>query len=111
MENRLIEIQDLRIGDEIMLSCQSFFKYLKVLTPPTLSKTKVHWSTKQPLYANVRCSTRQEEIITYSYTNSQGVVHHRKEKKWIATPDEHNIRISQDLNGRQIWLVKRRTEI
>ena len=32
MENRLIEIQDLQVGDEIMISCQSFFKYLKVPT-------------------------------------------------------------------------------
>lgn len=107
MENRLIEIQDLQVGDEIMISCQSHFKYLKVLTTPKLSATKKHWKTQQPLYGNVKCSTRQEEIITYSYTDSQGVIHHRKEKKWIATPDEHNIRISQDLNGRQIWLVKR----
>lgn len=107
MENRLIEIQDLEVGDEIILSCQSFFKYLKVLATPKLSATKKHWKTQQPLYGNVRCSTRQEEVITYSYTDNQGVIHHRKEKRWIPTPDEHNIKISQDLNGRQIWLVKR----
>ena len=59
MENRLIEIQDLQVGDEIMISCQSYFKYLRVLTPPTLSKTKTHWSTKKPMYANFRCTTRR----------------------------------------------------
>jgi hypothetical protein len=58
MENQLIEIQDLQVGDEIMISCQSFFKYLKVLTPPALSKTKRHWSTKQPMHANFRCTTK-----------------------------------------------------
>lgn len=107
MENRLIEIQDLQVGDEIMISCQSYFKYLKVLTPPTLSKTKKHWKTQQPMYANFRCTTRQELVQGYSYTDRYGVVHTRMDKKWIPSPDEHNLRVSQDLNHRQIWLVKR----
>jgi hypothetical protein len=109
MENKLIEIQDLQVGDEIMISCQSYFKYLKVLTPPTMSKTKKHWHTGQPLYGNVKCTTRRDEVITYSYTDSKGVVHNRIDKKWIPTPNEHNVRVSQDLSGRQIWLVKRET--
>ena len=109
MENKLIEIKDLEMGDEILISCQSFFKYLKVLTKPTLSKTKIHWHTKQPLYGNVRCSTRQDEVITYSYTDIAGVVHNRIQKSWIVTSKEHNKIISQDLSGRQIWLVKRAT--
>ena len=111
MENRLIEIQDLQVGDEIMISCQSFFKYLKVLTPPTLSKTRTHWNTKKPMYANFRCTTRREEVLRYSYTNSQGQVINGFKKTWIPTAEDHNIRVSQDLNGRQIWLVKRGTEI
>ena len=109
MENQLIEIQDLQVGDEILISCQSFFKYLKVLVKPTLSKTKVHWHTGKPLYGNVRCSTRQDEVVTYSYTDSSGVVHNRTSKEWQVTPEEHNKIISQDLSGRQIWLVKRET--
>ena len=66
MENRLIEIQDLQVGDEIMISCQSHFKYLRVLTPPTMSKTKVHWNTKQPMFGNFKCTTRQEQVVKYS---------------------------------------------
>jgi hypothetical protein len=109
MENRLIEIQDLQVGDEIMISCQSCFKYLKVLTPPTLSKTKKIWRTQQPAYTNFKCTTRQEEVVRYSYTNSQGQVINRMAKEWIVSPDGHNLRVSQDLNYRQIWLVKRET--
>jgi hypothetical protein len=109
MENKLIEVQDLQVGDEIMISCQSYFKYLKVLTPPTMSKTRTSWRTKQPLYANFRCTTRQEEVLKYSYTNAQGQVINRMDKEWIPTPEDHNLRVSQDLNGRQIWLVKRET--
>jgi ribosomal protein L21E len=108
MENKLIEIQDLQVGDEIMISCQSFFKYLKVLTPPTISKTKKHWKTGQPMYTNVRCSTRQD-VITKTYTGYNGNTYTRTEKTWVVTPEDHNMRISQDLSGRQIWLVKRET--
>ena len=109
MENRLIEIQDLQVGDEIMISCQSYFKYLKVLTPPTMSKTKVHWNTKQPMHSNFKCTTRQDLVAGRSYVDRYGVVHTRMDKKWIPSPEDHNIRISQDLNYRQIWLVKRET--
>ena len=109
MENKLIEVQNLQVGDEIMISCQSYFKYLKVLTPPTMSKTRTSWRTKKPLYANFRCTTRQEEVLKYSYTNAQGQVINRMDKEWIPTPEDHNLRVSQDLNGRQIWLVKRET--
>lgn len=109
MENVLIKAEDLQVGDEIMISCQSHFKYLKVLTPPTMSKTRTSWRTKKPLYANFRCTTRQEEVLKYSYTNSQGQVINRMSKDWIPTPEDHNLRVSQDLNHRQIWLVKRET--
>jgi len=110
MENKLIEIQDLQVGDEIMISCQSYFKYLRVLTPPTLSKTRVHWHTKQPMYGNIRCTTRQEQVVRYSYTDRNGNTVNRVEKTWIPSAEDHNIRVSQDLNYRQIWLVKRETE-
>lgn len=111
MENRLIEAKDLQVGDEIMISCQSYFKYLRVLTPPTMSKTKKHWSTKQPLYSNFRCTTRQDLVQGYSYTDRNGVVHTRMNKEWVPTAEDHNLKVSQDLNHRQIWLVKRGTEI
>jgi hypothetical protein len=111
MENVLIKAEDLQVGDEIMISCQSYFKYLRVLTPPTMSKTRVNWHTKKPILGNFRCTTRQEEVLKYSYTNSQGQVINRMDKEWIPTAEDHNLRVSQDLNSRQIWLVKRGTEI
>jgi len=111
MENVLIKAEDLQVGDEIMISCQSNFKYLRVLTPPTMSKTRIHWHSKQPILGNFRCTTRQDMVAGYSYTDRNGVVHTRMDKTWIPTPEDHNLRVSQDLNGRQVWLVKRGTEI
>ena len=111
MENVLIKAEDLQVGDEIMISCQSYFKYLRVLTPPTMHKTKVHWKTKQPILGNFRCTTRQEQVIKYSYTDINGNPVDRVEKEWIPSPDGHNLRVSVDLSYRQVWLVKRGTEI
>lgn len=105
MENALIKLEDLRIGDEILISCQSHMKYLRVLDQPRLSPTKKHWSTKQPLYKSVRCSTRQDVVTTQHTWNGNSYTRTRKE--WKVTAEDHNIKISQDLNNRQIWLVKR----
>ena len=108
MENKLIEIEDLRIGDEILIACQAHMKYLRVLDTPRISATKVHWSTKAPLHKAVRCSTRQEVIIK-NYTGYNGTTYSRTEKEWMITPEDHNLRVSVDLSDRQMWLVKRET--
>lgn len=105
MENTIIELEDLRIGDEILIACQSHMKYLKVLDQPRLSATKKHWSTGQPLYKSVRCSTRQEVITTTQIWNGKSYT--RISKEWKVTPEDHNIKISQDFEGKQIWLIKR----
>ena len=108
MENKLIKIEDLEIGDEIIISCQSCFKYLKVLVKPKLSKTRVKWNTTIPLYANVRCSTRQD-ITSNTFLGYGGKTYTRTIKEWKVTSEGHNVTISQDLSGRQIWLIKRET--
>jgi len=105
MQNQVIEIQDLEVGDEIMISCQAHFKYLRVVRAPRLSKIKVHWSTKQPMYENVRCTTRQELVTTTNTWN--GTSYTRTHKEWKVTPEDHNLTTSVDLNYRQIWLVRR----
>lgn len=106
MENTIIELEDLRVGDEILIACQSHMKYLKVLDQPRLSATKKHWSTGQPLYKSVRCSTRQDVVAT-TYHTWNGAPYTRNHKEWKLTPEDHNIKISQDLSGRTIWLVRR----
>ena len=105
MENAIIKLEDLRVGDEILIACQSHMKYLKVLDKPRISPTKKHWSTGQPMYKSVRCSTRQE--ITTSQHVWGGKSYTRTHKEWKLTPEDHNIKLSQDLSGRTIWLVKR----
>ena len=94
-ELKLIKISELEIGDEIIISSYSKLKYLKVLKLPKLKTSG--WGD---YYTNVKCSIKQE--------------HHSS--KWgkqininIFEQDvtQHNSVIYQDLNNRDILLVKR----
>ena len=77
------------------------------MATPKINPKKLHWSTKQPLYGNVRCSTRQEEKIRYSYTDHNGNIINRLGKESIVTPDDHNKIMSVDLSNRQLFLIKK----
>jgi hypothetical protein len=102
---KLIEIEDLEVGDEIIISCQSYFKYLRILRKPAIG-TKTHWVSGKPLYKSVKCSTRREEKnVTYTRYNGQSYT--RTEKTWGFGPDNHNYEHYVDLSYRQIILVKK----
>lgn len=114
----LINIEDLQIGDEIILGSNSNLKYLKVLSSPTIRDYK-GWQriidpiTKQQMdwiiggavrYKSFRCSIRQD-AIPYKLKNGKDANY----KKYVFEPDisKHNKRISIDLEGRDIYLVFR----
>jgi len=102
---KLVEIEDLEVGDEIIISCQSYFKYLRILRKPALG-TKTHWNTGKPLYKSVKCSTRRtEKDVIYTGWSGNQVV--RKEKVWEFGPEDHNYTHYVNLLYRQIILVKR----
>lgn len=43
--NKLVKIEDLLEGDEIIISGNSNLKYMKVLKTPIISKVKKYWRT------------------------------------------------------------------
>jgi len=99
----VVEIKDLREGDEILVSANSGLKYLRLLRDPQIGK-KLHWRTQVPLYKTVKCSTRVEEVVykygTRSYTK----------RKFVCTPEDHNKHIYQNLEDRTIWLIKHKNQ-
>lgn len=113
----LINIEDLKIGDEIILGSNSNLKYLKVLSSPTIRDYK-GWQriidpiTKQLIwnrggavrYKSFRCSIRQD-TIPYKLQSGKDATFN----KYVFEPDisKHNKRISIELGGRDIYLVKR----
>ena len=95
-ELTLIKVEDLKKGDEIIVSCHSDLKYLKVLTQP---KPKIYQPTGRTYYGSVKCSLRRDEMGNGNF----------KWKKRIFEQDvtKHNDILYQDLSGRDIFLVKR----
>jgi len=103
----LVEVKDLRIGDEIIVPSNSNLRYLKLLRQPILKKgAKVNWKTQCPVYKPVMCSTRRD-VKTYTYPGSNKAYTYNE---WICTPEEHNVQRYENLNYRKIWLVKRERE-
>ena len=94
-ELKLIEVSELEIGDEIIISSYSNLKYLKVLKLP-----KLKTSSWRDYYTNVKCSIKQEHHV--SKRGKQININ-------IFEQDvtQHNSVIYQDLNNRDILLVKR----
>ena len=60
--NKLVKIEELQEGDEIIISGHSSLKYMKVLKKPVISKIKKNWITNLPEFAAVRCSIRQDRV-------------------------------------------------
>lgn len=104
---KLVKIEELEVGDEIAISCQSYFKYLRILSRPTLG-TKKHWTTGKPLYKSVKCSTVRE--TTQKSYNAYGNIKYYDVHKWGWGPDDHNYTQYVDLEYRQILLVKKNNE-
>ena len=101
---RLVEIDELEVGDEILISCQSYFKYLKILRlPKQLPGTGWRGQTR---YSSAKCSTRRTERDV-TWTNYYGKQMTRTEKVWEFGPEDHNFINYVNLMDRQILLVKK----
>jgi hypothetical protein len=105
---KIVKIEELEVGDEIIISCQSYFKYLRILRKPAVGK-KTHWNTGGALYKSVKCSTIR--VTTQrSYTDAHGKTTSYDIHKWGWGPDDHNYNHYVDLEGRQIILVKQNND-
>jgi hypothetical protein len=81
MEQKLIDLNDIKVGDEIIISCNSWLKYLKVLRIPKNGSTRF------------KCSV--------------GEGNDHREYYFQMDCEKHTKTIYQDLYYRNIFLVKR----
>jgi len=105
---KIVEIQELEVGDEVIISCQSHFKYLRILKKPMMS-TKTHWKTGATLYKSVKCSTIRTSTPR-QYKDYNGNVNTYYSHKWGWGSDDHNYNQYIDLADRQIVLVKQNND-
>ena len=94
-ELKLIKVDELEIGDEIIISSYSNLKYLKVIKLPKLKTNR--W---RDYYTNVKCSIKQEHRVSKLGKNININI-------FEQDVTQHNSVIYQDLNNRDILLVKR----
>ena len=94
-ELKLIKVDELEIGDEIIISSYSNLKYLKVVKLPKLKTSR--WGD---YYTNVKCSIKQKHCVSKWGKNININIFEQD----VA---QHNSIIYQDLNNKDILLVKR----
>lgn len=105
----IVNIEDLEVGDEILIGSGMALKWLKILRKPMLGKKK-HYRTSALLYKSVYCSGNiTEQPYSRSWTDSIGLTHTRNWtlKEWMPTGEDHNVQKYINLNYRTIWLIKK----
>ena len=101
-----IKIKDLRIGDVIIMATNSHLKMLKIMETPRLSKTRVAWRTKKPLFINVKCLTDMTEIKT-TYPSWDRKTTYDRIEKIFNLGENWTTEVKQNLNNGPLWLVRR----
>lgn len=84
----IIGIEDIKIGDEILVPCQVDFKRLKVERLPS--------KNKDGGWKKVKCAVRNDSIGSPGYWAT-----------YNCLSDDYNDSIYMDLHYRRIWLIKR----
>ena len=104
---KIIKVEDLQLGDEIVIASGSKLKTLIVVKKPEVRATY----SNGDYYKAVRCTSKA--IITefprkrYDYTTKAHIDYTHKVKNWVHSFEDHNMRISVDMNYKDIWLIKR----
>ena len=111
MENQLINIEELEIGDEILTLTQQP-KYLKLVEVPRKSKVVHKWRPLDKRYISVKCKVnvdiRQRQSTKWDNVLKQNVPYTYDVKSYkIEAPEQDSPVEKFDLNFKQIWLVKR----
>lgn len=82
MENQIIKVDDLQVGDEIIYACNGSLRRIKIIRPIKLAKQR-QWGAKYS-------SSKVDILNTYDLTDTA----------IIRT-------MYQDLNYNDLWLIKR----
>lgn len=105
---KVIDVSEIQHGDVLMFNKNaSAIVVAKVLAPPNVSKTKLNWYTKKPVYTAVKCSTRIDENVQ-TYKGWNGQTRSYTTKVYNPTPpSEHNVEKRFDLNYKTVILLDR----
>lgn len=101
----IIKVKDLEIGNKILVPAGNKFKTLIVVKKPEVKENH----NGKDYYRSVRCSINVEikSKLSYhwDYKSQSQVPHTYTWKECTHTFDNHNTRISVDLNYKDIYLI------
>ena len=112
MENQLINIEDLQIGDEILTLTQQP-KYLRVMEIPRKSKVPYTWRTGIDRYIAVKCKVNvdvtQKQYTKWDYKSKQSVPYTYFDKIYKIEPPKEDSPIEKfDLKFKSNLVSKKR---
>ena len=106
-----ITIEELRLGDEFLMASGSNIISLIALKEPKLSQKRKLWSDRSKFaYISLRCS-HCVETYTNSYTDYNGQVRTYTREKYGIDFENHNRIKNFDLDGKQLFLIKRKNDL
>lgn len=99
-----VKVEDLKIGDELLIPMNRQLAGITVLREPKLSKTrKCWWDRSKYVYVSTLCSCTITKF-SRKYPNSTYIWNG---EKYETTFDTANLDKRFDLNSKDIWLVRR----
>ena len=106
-QNRLITIEELIVGDEVIIPHMGDFKYLKIVRTPQMSKKGWSWRPNVTRWKPVKCALHLDSI-TQKYGST--LQYTRVIRKYYCDGNFNQERFV-DFNFKSIWLVKREEKI
>jgi hypothetical protein len=111
--NRLIKIEELEIGDEIITPSGGQLRYYRVLRKPKFTQKPNKYSNGQLVdkWSGTRCSFKADITVDRICIGTRW----ERDKTYTiyhCTPEDHNVeKMIYGLNYREMWLVKRKDDI
>ncbi len=99
-----ITVDQIEIGDEILIGYQGNIRLVKVLRKPKLSK-KPDWRNRT-VYSKTKCIMYYKQV-TYTYNTSQGRTHTYIKEVSDLSKLNNNREILVDFNHRSLYLIHR----
>lgn len=94
----IVELKDLKKGDEVLVPVNSSLRWIKLLKTPVLR------TNGNNRYKAVQCTFRQD-IVTRTYKDYKGNIRNYQIKSDVCTPYGHNVKKSYDLNWKTLWKI------
>lgn len=96
---KIVKVEDLNVGDNIIISSNAKLKFMTVLKKPTIGKPR-SWTPNDVNWKSVKCSTKVKiTVLNFkSYT--------RKLKEYVPTFEGHDVNIYANLNFKNILLIE-----